>query len=69
MKYLFLRAPLLALLLAAAPAAFAQTAPNVGIGTPAPTQTLDVNGALRVRGPHRQPATACPWCCPTARWA
>jgi hypothetical protein len=44
---------LLAGLLAAAPQlARAQTAPTgkVGIGTTAPTQTLDVNGQLRVRG-------------------
>ncbi|MBF9237022.1 tail fiber domain-containing protein [Hymenobacter sp. BT683] len=40
-------------LLAAAPAAQAQTATptgNVGIGTTAPTQKLDVDGNLRVRG-------------------
>jgi hypothetical protein len=43
---------LLAMLLAAALAAQAQTTPtgNVGIGTTAPTQKLDVDGQLRVRG-------------------
>ena len=47
----FLRTLLAALLLlAAAPAALAQTTPGVGIGTTAPTQTLDVNGSVRVRG-------------------
>ena len=48
--YLSLRGLLLAaaLLGLTAPAARAQS--NVGIGTNAPTQTLDVNGSLRVRG-------------------
>ena len=45
-----LRRLLLLVGLAGASAATAQAQPNVGIGTTAPTQTLDVNGSLRVRG-------------------
>ena len=50
MKYLSLfRRGLLLLALLATGGLTAQ-AQNVGIGTTTPTQTLDVNGALRVRG-------------------
>lgn len=48
--FLSRRAALPALLAALLAVPFATLAQNVGIGTTAPTQTLDVNGNVRVRG-------------------
>lgn len=49
MKQLSLRWALAVGLLASSLQAVAQSTGNVGVGTPTPTQTLDVNGTLRVR--------------------